>query len=477
MSKLFSLCLLLSIFFIGHSAVPPSSTFKHVNEGQFGFYIIEYAPDYRPLPIGNPVRENATLTFGEDGNLVLADAGGRIAWQTNTANRGVVGFEVLPNGNMVLHDSKGNFIWQSFDSPTDTILVGQSLRVGAATRLVSRASQNENSDGAYSLVMESKRLVMYYKSPNSPKQYLYYTFAPRQDRLQNATLNYNPDPYDDSANGNLRIYSYNNKVDYMAWDVAFNLFSRDDFPESECQLPERCGKFGLCEDSQCVACPLPGGLFGWSKNCEPVKPPACGSKNFYYYKLEGVDHSMSKYAGGSGPVMEDECGRKCSSDCKCMGYFYNKETSKCSIAYDLQTLTKVSNSTHVGAATDEEELMVVRHALGLIVPVLLRVCIGCKFMDGIWRTTDKPSGLKGTAEGKGSVCIPSLLSSGATGMDEQEDEAEHVITAEKHAEDSSRAADKTAENSSLAAETSAESASLVWQTVERRAEKDKIQCS
>ncbi|KAB5529645.1 hypothetical protein DKX38_019726 [Salix brachista] len=118
-------------------------------------------------------------------------------------------------------------------------------------------------------------------------------------------------------------------------------------------------------------------------------------------------------------------------------------------------------SLNSGAATDEEELMVVRHALGLIVPVLLRVCIGCKFMDGIWRTTDKPSGLKGTAEGKGSVCIPSLLSSGATGMDEQEDEAEHVITAEKHAEDSSRAADKTAENSSLAAETSAESASLI----------------
>ncbi|KAG6755217.1 hypothetical protein POTOM_041035 [Populus tomentosa] len=418
MSKLFSLCLLLSIFFIAHSTVPPSSTFKYVNEGEFGFYSSEYAPDYRPLSLftspfqlmfynttpnaytlallmgtrrseslrrwvweanrGNPVRENATLTFGKDGNLVLADADGRVAWQTNTANKGVVGLQLLSNGNMVLHDSKGNFIWQSFDSPTDTLLVGQSLRVGGATRLVSRASQKENSDGAYSLVMESKRLVMYYKSPNSPKPYLYYTFDTRQDRLQNATLKWYPDPYDNSASevtldlssggwavnarpkfnatlsflrvgidGNLRIYSYNNKVDYMAWDVSFNLFSRDGFPESECQLPERCGKFGLCEDSQCVACPLPSGLLGWSKNCEPVKPPACGSKDFYYYKLEGVDHSMSKYAGGS-VVKEDDCGKKCSSDCKCMGYFYNKETSKCTIAYDLQTLTKVSNSTHVG---------------------------------------------------------------------------------------------------------------------------------
>ncbi|XP_034900523.1 epidermis-specific secreted glycoprotein EP1 [Populus alba] len=417
---LFSLCFLFSISFIAHATVPPSSTFKYVNEGEFGEYISEYGPDYRPLPLGtspfqlifynttpnaytlalrmgtvrseslmrwvweanrgNPVRENATLSFGEDGNLVLADADGRVAWQTNTANKGVVGLQLLSNGNMVLHDSKGKFIWQSFDSPTDTLLVGQSLRVGGATRLVSRASQKENSDGAYSLVMEPKRLVMYYKSPNSPKPYIYYAFdSVDNSRLQNATLNCAPNGYDDVASdltldlstgnsmilarpkynstlsflrigidGSLKMYTYNNKVDYQAWEETYTLFSRDGFPEGECQLPERCGKFGLCEDSQCVACPLPSGLMGWSKFCEPVKPPACGSKNFYYYKLEGVDHSMSKYASGSGAMKEDDCGKKCSSDCKCLGYFYNKDTSKCWIAYDLQTLTKVANSTHVG---------------------------------------------------------------------------------------------------------------------------------
>lgn len=417
---MFSLCFLFSISFIAHASVPPSSTFKYVNEGEFGEYISEYGPDYRPLPLGtspfqlmfynttpnaytlalrmgtvrseslmrwvweanrgNSVRENATLSLGEDGNLVLADADGRVAWQTNTANKGVVGLQLLSNGNMVLHDSKGNFIWQSFDSPTDTLLVGQSLRVGGATRLVSRASQKENSDGAYSLVMESKRLVMYYKSPNSPKPYIYYAFDLGDNgRLQNATLNCAPNGYDDVASdltldlstgnrmilarpkynstlsflrigidGSLKMYTYNNKVDYQAWEETYTLFSRDSFPEGECQLPERCGKFGLCEDSQCVACPLPSGLMGWSKFCEPVKPPACGSKNFYYYKLEGVDHSLSKYASGSGAMKEDDCGKKCSSDCKCLGYFYNKDTSKCWIAYDLQTLTKVANSTHVG---------------------------------------------------------------------------------------------------------------------------------
>lgn len=43
-----------------------------------------------------------------------------------------------------------------------------------------------------------------------------------------------------------------------------------------------------------------------------------------------------------------DCGKKCSGDCKCSGYFYNTKTSMCWIAYDLQTLTKVANPTHVG---------------------------------------------------------------------------------------------------------------------------------
>jgi hypothetical protein len=56
-----------------------------------------------------------------------------------------------------------------------------------------------------------------------------------------------------------------------------------------------------------------------------VKPSSCGSTNVYYYKLEGVDHTTSKHESGSGSMCEVECGEKCSSDCKCLGYFYNKE--------------------------------------------------------------------------------------------------------------------------------------------------------
>ncbi|KAI9186358.1 hypothetical protein LWI28_016512 [Acer negundo] len=407
----------LALISIAKASVPPSETFKYVNEGEFGPYINEYDADYRVLdpfsspfqlcfynttpnaytlalrmgiqrtePLyrwvweanrGKPVRENATLTLGTNGNLVLAEADGTVVWQTNTANKGVVGFKLLSNGNMVLRDSKGNFIWQSFDYPTDTLLVGQSLRVGGVTKLVSRKSAKENVDGAYSFVLEPKQWAMYHKINNSPRPVLYYSSpiqptdylkfigTPDTDEgfaydlsLENSnggsSLFARP-KYNGTASflrlgmdGNLVIYTYYDKVSWGAYEKTFSLFDRDSIWETECQLPERCGKLGLCEDNQCVACPSEKGLLGWSKSCEAKKLTSCAAKDFHYYKVEGVDHYMSKYTRGSGPAKVEDCGKKCTSDCKCLGYFYNQDTSRCWIAYDLMTLTKVSNSTHLG---------------------------------------------------------------------------------------------------------------------------------
>ncbi|KAK4793843.1 hypothetical protein SAY86_011837 [Trapa natans] len=422
-------CLSILLFAVSFSsparaAVPASAQFKYVNSGDFGDYIVEYDGNYRVLdpfnsPFqlcfynttpnaftlalrmglvrseslfrwvweanrGNPVGENATLTLGADGNLVLADADGRIAWQTNTANKGVVGFKLLSDGNMVLHDTKGSFVWQSFDSPTDTLLVGQSLKAGgAAAKLVSRASAEVNSNGAYSFVLEPKGLSLYYTGKNYKKPLLYYTTSEwftvgSGQSLSNTTLGSSPNPDQGLAtditlsvfsggsiiltrpkynatlsflrlgiDGNLRVYTYNDLVDYGAWEVTFTLFDRESIWETECQLPSRCGDFGLCDDNQCVACPLASGLMGWSKACAPAKVTSCKPEDFGYYKVEGVDHFLSKHTRGSS-VKEGECGAKCSKDCKCLGYFYNEDTSRCWIAYELNTLIKVANSTHVG---------------------------------------------------------------------------------------------------------------------------------
>ncbi|CAL5200991.1 unnamed protein product [Lathyrus oleraceus] len=403
---LFLTLLLLSFStFIAQAIVPQNETFKFVNSGELGPFIVEYGADYRMISIfnapfqvgfynttpnaytlalriglrrseqlfrwvweanrGNPVDENATFSLTTNGNLELANSNGRIVWQTNTSNKGVVAFRLLPNGNMVLIDAKGKFIWQSFDHPTDTLLVDQYLKPNGPSKLVSRLSEKENLDGPYSLVLEPKGLALYYKSKNSPKPILYWQSS-QQGSLENVTLTSDSEsfeirfdtffgtPVNNSTltylrlgiDGNIKFHTYFLDVRDGVWKVTYTLFDRD-FDESECQLPERCGKFGLCEDNQCVGCPLENGVLGWSNKCSPKPLGVCKASEFHYYKIEGVEHYMSKYTIGDR-VSEDGCGSKCTKDCKCVGYFYHKDNSRCWIAYDLQTLTRVANATHVG---------------------------------------------------------------------------------------------------------------------------------
>ncbi|GAY67954.1 hypothetical protein CUMW_260450, partial [Citrus unshiu] len=362
--------LLSLIFAIANAQVPANETFKFVNEGGLGEYFNEYNANYRMSGIyndpfqlgfynttpnaftlalrlgikkqepvfrwvweanrGKPVRENAVFSLGADGNLVLAEADGTVVWQSNTANKGIVGFELLPNGNMVLRDSKGKFIWQSFDYPTDTLLVGQSLRVGRVTKLVSRLSVKENVDGPYSFVMEPRRLAFYYKRSNVPRPILYYTFPFSYTGLKNLTLKSSPgtrhyeltlDSSDGNnfimdrpkynstisflridIDGNLRVFTYSQEVDFLPEEERFTLFGKISRGNdginwgNECQMPDKCGKLGLCEDEQCVACPTENGLIGWSKeNCEPTQVNFCGTKDFHYYKLESVVHYMCTF--------------------------------------------------------------------------------------------------------------------------------------------------------------------------------------
>ncbi|KAI5333028.1 hypothetical protein L3X38_023158 [Prunus dulcis] len=166
------------------------------------------------------------------------------------------------------------------------------------------------------------------RATNSPKPLLYFTLAQRitlpKGSLEHVTIHSGPDEgsgYDLTLNyqaanhssigtiylaktkynststflrlgidGNVKLYTYNDQIDFGAWEVSFSFFDRDNsiWWENECQLPERCGKFGLCEGSQCVACPSAKGLLGWSKTCEPEKLTSCRASSFRYYKLKGI---------------------------------------------------------------------------------------------------------------------------------------------------------------------------------------------
>ncbi|MBA0779155.1 hypothetical protein Gotri_003431 [Gossypium trilobum] len=146
--------------------------------------------------------------------------------------------------------------------------------------------------------------------------------------------------------GNLKSYTFNENVDWGAWETTFKLFDGDDH-ESQCNLPKKCGSLGICDDNQCVACPKPKGLTGWSQSCAPPALLPCKSAaNVGYYKVVGVEHFTSKYTEGDGPMKLNDCRVKCSNDCGCLGFFYREESSKCLLVPELGTLVKVTNLAH-----------------------------------------------------------------------------------------------------------------------------------
>ncbi|KAJ6844069.1 epidermis-specific secreted glycoprotein EP1-like [Iris pallida] len=291
-------------------------TFTYVNEGEFGPYITENDADYRVLPPFSspfqmcfynttpgefylalrmatrrsestfrwvwranpfsPVRDNATFSLRPDGDLVLANPDGKIVWSTNTANKGVVGLKIVPGGNIVLYDNKGKFVWQSFDNPTDTLLVGQSLRVSGPTKLLSR------NNGAYSLVLQSDGLYMYIN--NATTEPLLYgrlldqattsvEFVSEPDTDHGAyELKLDLGPSQGSAilarpkynatlsflrieeDGNLVVYTYYDPVDYQAWEKTYAYFSDEIGPGGPggCMLPSKCGG-SACVRTKCAS--------------------------------------------------------------------------------------------------------------------------------------------------------------------------------------------------------------------------------
>ncbi|KAI3850181.1 hypothetical protein MKW92_017667 [Papaver armeniacum] len=294
----------------------------------FGLYFYNTTPDAYVLGIaggnmggtlqwiwdanGNhPVRENATLTFATDGNLVLADVDGSVVWHTDTANKGVTGISVQTNGNLVLHNKKGKFVWQSFHHPTDTLAVGQSLKLEGNTKLVSRTSNRDSHDGPYSIIIDDKKgfimyqntsgnLVLYagweamglsnvtfraitridpVQPPPGPPNYYQYseakgktsyflslasTSTPSTKRVVLAMTDYYHYQYYSflrlESDGNLVAYSYIMPAAHpfdAHWRKTYAFFG---YTVKECALRSKCGSSGKCYGRLCSACPRNGSL-------------------------------------------------------------------------------------------------------------------------------------------------------------------------------------------------------------------------
>ncbi|OAE27477.1 hypothetical protein AXG93_3911s1600 [Marchantia polymorpha subsp. ruderalis] len=271
----------------------------------------------------NPVRRNATVGFKEDGNLALWSETGAEVWSTAvTGGVRVAGLAMEKTGNLMLVDSSNRSKWTSFDHPSDTILPGQRLAVGAS--LASKPTRDAGS--RFQLKVESAGLALYATSSQQAAPYWIFSLSLRQDlrgilatcvHPAMVVLDYKQGlllTFDESSttpaylvnssvcgkprsqkynsgkvvlsnsrvpsakqfvrldgDGNLQLYEYSQ--DDAAWRVAASVIN------SACDLPGRCGSYGICDEAggatcSCGATFVPVDPDDPARGCAPVAAPA-----------------------------------------------------------------------------------------------------------------------------------------------------------------------------------------------------------
>ncbi|KAI9177846.1 hypothetical protein LWI28_019875 [Acer negundo] len=315
----------------------------------------------------NPVKLNATLDLTSDGDLILRDVGGTIAWSTNTGGKSVVGLSLTEIGNLVLFDKNNNTVWESFDHPTDSLVLGQKLVLGQELA-ASVSVSNWCRGGLYSLSVTNQGLAAFIES-NPPQPYYEATFngnktgkEPSYVRFLNGSLAFyilssepsQPDrvisvPIASSAqymrldnDGLLRVYEWIP----TEWKEVADIF-KEYF--RECDYPLVCGNYGLCSRGICT-CPSGESettYFEQINNRQPAlgcserTPLSCGaSENHSFMELN--DTTYFTFRSDLEGIDSEKCKQACLQNCSCKAaifrYGLNSSIGQCYLPSEIFSL-------------------------------------------------------------------------------------------------------------------------------------------
>lgn len=316
-----------------------------------------------------PISDSDKVKLTVEG-ITIFDENGNSKWSTPPLKSQVQKLSLTEMGNLVLLDQSNDSLWESFQHPTDTIVIGQRLSVGAS---LSSASSNSNlSTGNYKLTITSSDAILqwygqtYWKISMDSKAY-----KNSNDDVEYMAVN-TTGFYLFGHNEQVHVYQVglsvaNFRVAKLASDGQFTISSfsgtnlKQEFvgPDDGCQIPLACGRIGLCNDnslssssssSSSPVCSCPSNFHVASGNlggCVPndasrTLPLACSSSTNNNHNQSnssvisflnlgyGVEYFGNIY---SDPIMFgvnlSDCQGHCSSNCSCLGILYKNSSGSC----------------------------------------------------------------------------------------------------------------------------------------------------
>ncbi|XP_009778145.1 G-type lectin S-receptor-like serine/threonine-protein kinase SD2-5 [Nicotiana tabacum] len=277
----------------------------------------------------HPVKTNATLQLGRDGNLVLSDSDGTLVWSTDTAGKSVSGLNLTEMGNLVLFDKRKRAIWQSFDHPTDSLLPGQNLVRGQ--KLIASISASNWRQGLLSLTILNGSWATY--TDTDPPQYYYtstYSDSPYFS-FDGQTLTALQYPATSTAqfmklgpDGHLRVYQWA----VIDWKEVSDILMPD---AGNCGYPMVCGRYSICTNNGQCTCPPEENYFRPFSDrkpdlgCSQLTEVNCDSSRYHsFVELKDTvyfafmfSHELSSGVLWFEGKKLEECKRACLSNCSC----------------------------------------------------------------------------------------------------------------------------------------------------------------
>ncbi|KAK9059935.1 hypothetical protein SSX86_020639 [Deinandra increscens subsp. villosa] len=296
----------------------------------------------------HPVSDGAVLSLTAAGELVLQDADRNTVWFTSTGGKSVVGLNLTDHGNLMLFDRNSSPVWQSFDSPTDCLVMGQTLYQGQ--RLIPSVSSitwTAQKD-LFSLQVIDKGLVAYVGS-DPPQEYFHYFKDNYTNagsvRFFNGSLSLFVLSVEASEpialiilppatsiqymklmpDGHLTLFEWRIKEWLMVADLLYGSYGN-------CNYPMACGRYGVCSANQQCSC------------------PASSSSKIEYFRAEN-DRQLNMGCSEITPLtyMErvdmETCKQACLNNCSCKAalfqYGFRSLTGDCFLPSDLFTMVYV----------------------------------------------------------------------------------------------------------------------------------------
>ncbi|KAM4106300.1 hypothetical protein ACB094_04G056000 [Castanea mollissima] len=305
--------------------------------------------------------------------LTVTNQTGQSLWSTPQFNSDISAMQLSETGDLVLVDAGNNTLWESFDHPTDTIVMGQSIPIGKS--LQSAVTYEDMSVGDYRLEVTDRDMVLqwnkmnYWKLSMDPKAVRnsnkavslivmngtgLYLLASDNSTVVQVALNGSSSFRSGTLGPDGRFRIVRARSDQ--WEVEFTR------PFEDCDLPLNCKEIGLCrrkpQDGICSC--LPGFSYQTNGDCMPVNsslclPSALTVANTY---REPVKNNVTLSA----------CQDLCSQNCSCLGFFHENSSGSC---YLLENYLGSSHGNLLGSNINQKQNLSVADLVLLPLTVFL----------------------------------------------------------------------------------------------------------